>query len=136
MHLLSARLDAIWTSLFNRLQLFDHRQLTRIWLRFEPGVANLAGDGLRCRPQAHDQDIRIVPLSRAARRFGIAAECCPDAGNLISGDGNSSPRPAEEHALVNAARGHPLRDGLCNVCPIHWGAVERPVRLDLDALAL
>src|SRR5207245_10113337 len=85
--LLSAgRVDALARILLDRLHLVDDGFLRWVGPALEPGIADLARDGLRGGAQAHHQNIGVVPPAGAARRFRVRAQGRPDARHVVRGD--------------------------------------------------
>ena len=69
-------------------------------LGHQPRIENLFRHGLRREPQAHDEDVRMIPPPGAASCFGFSAQGRSNATNLVRRDRRPRARPAEQNALI------------------------------------
>src|SRR5215207_2651116 len=98
----------------------DVRRVVGIGARLaaEPGVEDLPELGLRGRPQADRERVRVVPLPRAVGRLGVEAEGGAHPGDLVCRDRRAGPRPAAHHRLLGAALGDVARRRLARPGPV------------------
>src|SRR5581483_8454211 len=74
--------------------------------RREPGVQNLGCPRFRDTAQAQADHVGLVPAARPDGRFRIVTQRSADAGHFVGGNRDARARPAEQDALVGAARRH------------------------------